>query len=229
MSKIVNAIDMVYGPELTNAAGMREVIKWERLHVAKDRPPLLVSREEHNKQQLELCRPGWFVYFDGAMRSNSGSLSELEEPPTDKYLKWKRISEYRCILLNRANAAAAQLKHELLQQAINAERKGHGGEPDSDEIDRLRQMAERAKKLNESFRKALHFKEKFQPKQKRRLDKLKDENYRFAYKARGAIEKIKLPTDTDRDPEPEEMGGPRELPDIQEILENGGEVRCQRP
>src|SRR5580704_5672270 len=108
--------DQLFGPELSNPTGMFAIERWEQLHIRNDRPSLLVGAKERAKLELEMVPPGWFVYFDGSMRSNSGSASELQDPPTDKHTKWMIIREYRCILANRLSASCGELYNELSQR-----------------------------------------------------------------------------------------------------------------
>ncbi len=194
-------------PELNNPVGMKKVQRWEREHVTASEPALLVGPKLHEKLGLKMVPAGgWFIYPDGAMRANQGSMSELRGVPHDLEHKWMVIAEYRCVALHLSQGRFARLKQELMQRVKSAEKSGGGGEPDAEEIAQLKQIGAEVKALHSRFQKAKRMVRKYHKEdlEAKQLEDLADENMEYVANARAAIEDIKVPGDLDYQPDEEE-------------------------
>jgi hypothetical protein len=210
-----NRVNLSYfvEPELDNPAGMADVSKWDRQHITRKHPRLLVGAQEHKRLNLEYCPAGWFLFYDGARRSNQGSMSERIAPPTDQHYKWLLIAEYRNVAVNRLLAEASQLKHQLMLQTKEAQRKQNGDLPGEDDLEHLDQLVAAVKQGQRSLRKATKRAKELEPKDFRRskdLEELDRENFEGAESVLERLEGIKIADDfvTDDD---EEKAGPREI------------------
>jgi hypothetical protein len=117
---------------------------FEERHTAKG-PPILASSGKfqwggasiYDQLNLQYVARGWFLYPDGATRSNEGSKSDLSEPPVDAFHKWCLIHEYHRLahyeVTQRYNALYEELK-ERLKWAVQ---RHDGTEPTKDELREL--------------------------------------------------------------------------------------------
>jgi hypothetical protein len=140
---------------------MKQIETWDDGHGGG----ILVQAREVRELELSV-QPGWFIFKDGASRSNDGSFSEMVEPPRNKRDKWEVIAAYWLICKSRTfeqiQAKAYAIREHQIRYALNPSPLNR---PDANEADLLDLLLADFDEYCKHFKRAARMVKKHTPKE----------------------------------------------------------------